>query len=77
MATSKLSTTLDIELIEEIRRRVGPRGVSAFVNQALAEKLQKTRVLEFLDGLAAKQGPVAPKSKKEADAELARVFRAT
>jgi hypothetical protein len=77
MATSKLSTTIDSELIEQIRERVGPRGVSAFVNQALAEKLQKARVLDFLADLERELGAASVADEKAAAAELSKVFRAS
>lgn len=75
MTTSKLSTTIDSELIEQIRDRVGPRGVSAFVNQALAERLQKARVLDFLAELERDQGSASAAEEKAAAAELSKVFR--
>jgi hypothetical protein len=76
MATVKLSTTLEEDLVEQVKLRVGPRGISSFVNDAVAEKLQKARVLEYLDELAKEHGPVSERDEREAGAELARIFRA-
>lgn len=77
MPTSKVSTTLDSELVEQVRSRVGPRRISAFVNQALEEKLQRIRVLELLDELEAENGPATEDDVKRAAAELAKIFRAS
>lgn len=74
MTTSKLSATLDVELIEQVRGRVGPRGVSAFLNQAVAEKLQRERVLELLDALDVEHGPVTSAERRAAERKLAEVF---
>lgn len=75
MATAKVSATLDEKLLAQVRRRVGRRGLSSFVNQAVAEKLQRERVLELLDVLEAEHGPPTAKELETAEAELAKVLR--
>jgi hypothetical protein len=77
MATAKMSATLDEGLLEEVRVKVGPRRVSAFVNSAVQEKLQRLRVLELLDALDAKHGAPSAKERAAAEAALRRIFRAT
>lgn len=73
MSTEKVSTTVDKKLLAQVRRRVGRRGLSAFVNEALAEKLQRDRVIELLDALEAEHPPTAAE-RTAAEKELAKVF---
>jgi hypothetical protein len=55
MATQKVSVTLDGEKLRRARDVVGPRGLSAYLDDALAEKLhrdeQRASFLEYLDEL--------------------------
>jgi Arc/MetJ family transcription regulator len=44
MGMTKLSVTVEDELVDELRKRVGSRGVSAFVNQAVRHELQQARL---------------------------------
>lgn len=61
----KLSVTLDGDLVHDLRRRVGTRGVSALLNTALRNELIRLRQEEALDqwleDLEAEQGPISPK----------------
>lgn len=61
MATQKVSVTLDEEAIARARRMVGPRGLSAYVDSALQEKLvrdeQRQTLLEWFDELDAADPP--------------------
>ena len=75
MPTAKMSATLDAKLLAQVRSRVGRRGLSSFVNQAVAEKLQRERVLELLDALEAEHGPPTPEERGAAEAELCKVLR--
>ncbi len=74
MATEKLSATVDAELIAQVRGRVGRRGVSRFINQALAEKLQRERVLAVLDALEEEHGAPTKQQTAAAHAALAEIF---
>lgn len=65
---AKLSISVPGELAEEMRRRVGTRGLSGFVAQAIAHELERERLGALLKDLDAELGPV-PK------AELARARR--
>lgn len=58
MSYKKLSITLEPEIAEELRQVAGPRGVSAFVNDALRQRLQAVRVSTLLDEMDAEAGPV-------------------
>jgi hypothetical protein len=74
MPTAKVSATLDDKLLAQVRRRVGRRGLSAFVNQAVAEKFQRERVLELLDAVEAERGAPTGRERKRAEEELAKVL---
>lgn len=65
---AKLSISLPGELADEVRRRVGARGLSGFVAQAIAHELEREKLGVLLKDLEAELGPV-PK------AELARARR--
>lgn len=41
MAMTKISATLSPDLVEAVRRRAGPRGVSAWLDAAVREKLDR------------------------------------
>lgn len=68
MATDKLSATVDARLLEEVRSRVGPRGLSSFVDQALRHELDRVVLRELLDELAVELGP--PDEAMVAEAEV-------
>jgi hypothetical protein len=75
MTTAKMSATLDERLLAEVRARVGRRGLSGFVNQAVAEKLQRERLLELLALLEREHGPPTAAERRAAEAELHKVLR--
>ena len=75
MPTTKLSVTLERGLVQELRRRVGPRGLSPFVNQAVADKIQRIRILEVLDEIEADSGAPSAEDRKCVAAELERLSR--
>ena len=56
MSMEKVSATLESDIVKEIRQRVGPRKVSAFLNEAARQKLQQTRIQEYLRELYAEHG---------------------
>ena len=51
MATTRITITLDAELLAELKSRVGPGGVSSYVVEALRARLRKDPILELLDKL--------------------------
>lgn len=61
MPTDKISLSLDEDLVDEARRRVGPRGLSRYVNHALHRQLQHDRLGALLEELEREHGPVDPK----------------
>ena len=66
MSMEKVSATLESEILEEIRRRVGPRKVSAFLNEAARQKLQQARIQEYLQELYAEYGSPDEATRREA-----------
>ena len=74
MPIEKVSASLDTDLMKEVRAMVGPRGVSAFLNQAAREKLQHQRILALLDEMDDEHGPPSPEAQAVAAAKIAKVL---
>ena len=74
MTMEKVSATLDRDVLDEIRRRVGPRQVSAFLNEAARQKLQQTRIQEYLQELYAEHGSPDAATRREARKRIASVL---
>ena len=55
MATRKISVTLDAAAIERARQVAGPRGLSAYVDAALEDRLDRDQrrlaLMDYLDAL--------------------------
>lgn len=58
MAVEKVSVSLEQELVEATRLRVGGRGLSAYVNEALRRQLRRDALAELLADLRREHGPV-------------------
>jgi len=58
MTSEKLSATVDADLLAAVRSRVGPRGLSSFVGEALRHQLRRVEFHEFLAELDGELGPV-------------------
>jgi hypothetical protein len=69
MSTIKVSTTLDAASVAEARARVGERGFSRFLNEALAMRLQRARLEELLSELAEEFGPVPQEVARRVEGE--------
>jgi Arc/MetJ family transcription regulator len=63
---TKVSLTLDADLVREARERVGPREFSAYVNAALRQRLQHDRLAEFLSAADEEAGPVPEQDIEDA-----------
>ena len=74
MPMEKVSATLERDVVDEIRRRVGPRQVSAFLNEAARQKLQQTRIQEYLHELYAEHGSPDEATRREARKRIASVL---
>lgn len=57
-SVAKLSVSVPSELADAVRRRVGGRGLSGFVAQALAHELEREQLGTFLSELEQDSGPV-------------------
>jgi len=68
MRHAKLSITLDKRVAAELRQTAGPRGVSAFVNEAVRRELQATRLRKLLDEMDQEYGPVPDDVQAEIEA---------
>ncbi len=76
MATEKVSATIDEGLLAAVRARVGPRGLSAFLNEAVRHELQRAALRELLDEIQADIGPPDETMVGEADALLGSLVKA-
>lgn len=67
MSTTKVSTTLDSERVAEAKARVGERGFSRYLDEALARQLQLDRLAELESDLEREFGPIPPAVQREID----------
>ena len=66
---TKISVTLDPKVAAELRAVAGPRGVSAFVNEAVRQHLQAQRLQHLLLAEMDEEfGPVSEAIAREVDA---------
>lgn len=56
---AKLSISIPSELADAVRRRVGPRGMSRFIAQAIAHELEREQLGALLEELEANHGPIS------------------
>lgn len=68
MSTIKVSTSLDADAVVEAKTRVGERGFSRFLNEALAMRLQWERLADLEAELAREFGPVLEESRRRIEA---------
>jgi hypothetical protein len=73
MGMTKLSVTVEEDLVDELREKAGDRGISAFVNQAVRHELQLARLGELLADLENELGPPDEAMVDEALASLDRL----
>jgi len=66
MAASKVSLSIDEEVLAEARDRAGRRELSSYVTDALRRQLQHDRLGELLAELDATAGPVPDELMEEA-----------
>jgi Arc/MetJ family transcription regulator len=65
MTTAKVSMSLDAEVLAEARERVGGRGVSAYVNEAVRRQLRRDALADLLAEMRAANGPVDDEQMEE------------
>ena len=68
MVMGKFSVTLDADLIEEAREHFGNEGLSQYLNEALAWRVQHERLSRWLAEMRTQHGPTPPEIRKEVDA---------
>ena len=66
MAVSKVSLSIEEDVLAEARERAGRRELSAYVNEALQRQLQHDRVGELLAEMETESGPLPPELLEEA-----------
>lgn len=64
--TQPISVSLPRELVARLREQAGPRGVSAYVQQAVDVRLRREALQEWLDEVAAEDGPITDEELAEA-----------
>lgn len=67
MRSTRISVTLERKVADELRRVAGPCGVSAFVNEAVKQRLQAIRLRRLLDELEQEHGPIPAAVQAEVD----------
>jgi len=65
-SVAKLSVSVPSELAKAVRRRVGGRGLSGFVAQALAHELERDQLGSFLKELDDELGEISTASLSRA-----------
>ncbi len=68
MSTVKVSTTLDADRVAEAKARVGERGLSRFLDESLAMRLQWARLEDLKHDLTEEFGPIPEGSRRRVEA---------
>ncbi len=71
----RLSATVEAEVLASVRARVGPRGLSDFVNRALRHELERAQLAELVAALHDELGPPTQDELTWASAVLAQPAR--
>lgn len=66
VTVSKVSLSIDVEVLAEARQRAGRRELSSYVSDALRRQLQHDRLGELLAAMDAETGPVPDELLEEA-----------
>jgi Arc/MetJ family transcription regulator len=61
----KVSMSLDADVLAQARERVGGRGVSAYVNEAVRRQLRRDALAEVLSEMRETNGPVGDEEMEE------------
>ncbi len=64
--TQPISVSLPRELVARLRQQAGPRGVSAYVQRAVDVQLRREALQEWLDEVAAQDGPITEEELADA-----------
>ena len=66
MPVSKVSVSLDEDVLAEARGRVGRRELSSYISEAVRLRLQHDRIGELLAAMTAESGPIPDHVLEEA-----------
>jgi hypothetical protein len=69
MAATRITITVDEDVLDELKSRVGPGEVSSYVVEALRARLRKDPILELLDKLDEMYGPLTEDEVAEGERE--------
>jgi hypothetical protein len=67
MSYTRISITLEQKIADELRQTAGPRGVSAFVSEAVQQRLQAARLRRMIAEMEEEVGPIPDDVQAEAD----------
>jgi hypothetical protein len=67
MTAARITITVDEDVLEELKSRVGPGEVSSYVVDALRARLRKDPILELLDKLDEMYGPLTDEQIAEGE----------
>jgi hypothetical protein len=67
MAATRITITVDEDVLDELKSRVGPGEVSSYVVEALRARLRKDPILELLDKLDEMYGPLTEQQIAEGE----------
>ena len=69
MVATRITITIDEDVLDELKSRVGPGQVSSYVVDALRARLQRDPVLELLDKLDEMYGPLTEEEVAQGERE--------
>jgi predicted CopG family antitoxin len=67
VAATRITITIDEDVLDELKSRVGPGEVSSYVVEALRARLRKDPILELLDKLDEMYGPLTDEEIAEGE----------
>jgi hypothetical protein len=69
MAATRITITVDEDVLDELKSRVGPGEVSSYVVEAIRARLRKDPILQLLDQLDEMYGPLTDDEIAEGERE--------
>lgn len=73
MTAARITITIDEDVLDELKSRVGPGEVSSYVVDALRARLRKDPILELLDKLDEMYGPLTDEEIEEGRREWSEI----
>ena len=73
MAATRITITVDEDVLAELKTRVGPGEVSSYVVDALRARLRKDPILELLEKLDEMYGPLTDEEIEEGRREWSEI----